>query len=74
MFVLPYGGAAKNSSFANFGRGSARAICKCAVCGLGFLFVGGRKKQNKFPQVCTNLSTKNFSLSHLHTTFMAMKM
>jgi hypothetical protein len=33
--------------FANFGCGSACAICKCVQCALGFSFEGGRKKQNK---------------------------
>jgi len=37
-------------------------VCKCAVCAVGFpfSFVGGRKKQNKFTQICTKLSTMNF--------------
>lgn len=39
-------------SFANFGCGSACAICKCVHCALGFSLREG-KRQNKFIQVCT---------------------
>jgi len=33
-------------------------LWQCVQCGFGFhlSFAGGRKKQNKFPQVCTDLS------------------
>jgi hypothetical protein len=48
------------SSFANFGRALACAVCKCAAMWEGVLsfLAGGRKKQNKFPQFCTVLSKK----------------
>jgi hypothetical protein len=50
----------ENSSFANFGRGLACAICKCAVLcgGVSFFFARGEKKQNKFPSNCTAFSTE----------------
>ena len=54
----------ENSSFANFGRALACAICKCAVLWVGFLssfFAGGRKKQNKFP---SNLHCPVKKLNH----------
>jgi len=54
----------KNNSFVNFGlQGWLAAVCKCVVLWAGFLLslCGGEKKQNKFPQVFTDLSKNYFN-------------
>lgn len=59
------GAWAKNSSFVNFGlQGWLAAVCKCAVCAGGFLFLcaGGEKNKINSHQVSTYLSSKSLVL------------
>jgi hypothetical protein len=56
---------AKNSSFVNFGlQGWLAAVCKCAVCAVGFLFLCAGAEKNKINshQLSTYLSSKSLVL------------
>lgn len=59
------GAWAKNSSFVNFGlQGWLAAVCKCAVCAVGVLFLCAGAEKNKINshQLSTYLSSKSLVL------------